>query len=350
MEAVIIGIVVCSAPLLCMGLVAGWRWKLAAAAVVALGGLSAGVGFGVLAFSDLWIVPAGVGMNESLVLIVLWCIFGACARTAGPLSIPGPPWLVAMLMGATLGEVPAAAILSAGASTPKGAARLALAAAGGGMVGRVGDPAVLMLAEGHPMVMVCLAPLGILCALLARPGRDDIVASETANTARTRLVACVALIALIPGLALWALIAGIIGLSVMAGDRRGHVDLVTPAWQLIAILMALLAIVGGLAEQSATGLEKVAELSGWLGPPALTAIAALCTVLSDSTAMAVMSSGVLERAVSLRSDDLRIALAAGVAVGGLAPLFAAGSVRAGLRLWLAQVLLAIVWMGVWACI
>jgi hypothetical protein len=72
--------------------------------------------------------------------------------------------------------------------------------------------------------------------------------------------------------------------------------------------------------------------------------------MSDSTAMAVLNSGLLDRAVSLRSDDLRIALTAGVAVGGLAPLFAAGSVRAGLRLWLAQILLAIVWVGVWACL
>jgi hypothetical protein len=350
MEAVVMGIVVCSAPLVLLGLMAGWRWRLAAAVVIAVGGLSAGVGLGVLGFSDLWVVPTGVEMDDALILIVMWCIFGSIARTAGPLSIPGPPWLMAMVMGATLGEVPAAAILSAGASTPKGAARLALAAAGGGMVGRMGDPALLILAAGHPLVMACLAPLGILCALLARPRSEDVVQPEAANTVRTWLVAVVALAAMVPGATVWALLVGIVGLSVMAGDRRGHVDLVTPAWQLIGVLMALLAIVGGLAEQIATGLEMVAELAGWMGLPALTAIAALCTAMSDSTAMAVLNSGLLDRAVSLRSDDLRIALTAGVAVGGLAPLFAAGSVRAGLRLWLAQILLAIVWVGVWACL
>jgi len=350
MEAVVIGIVVCSLPLVLLGLVAGWRWRLAAALTIAVGGLSAGVAFGVLGFSDLWIVPMGVGMSDSLLLILLWCIFGAIARTAGPLSIPGPPWLVAMVMGATIGEVPAAAILSASARTPKGAARLALAAAGGGMVGRVGDPALLVLAEGHPMVVACLAPLGVLCALLVRPGREDVVAPQAGNSARTRLVAVVALVACVPGLTPWALLVGAVGLGVMTGDRRGHVDLVTPTWQLVAVLMALLAIVGGLAEQIATGLERIAELAGWMGPPALTAVAAVGAALSDSTAIAVLGDGVLDRAASLQSVELRTALAAGVAVGGLAPLIAAGSVRSGLRLWLAQIVLAIVWVGVWTCV
>jgi hypothetical protein len=155
---------------------------------------------------------------------------------------------------------------------------------------------------------------------------------------------------MIPGVTPWALLVGILGLALLAGDRRGHVDLVTPTWQMIGLLMALLAIVGGLAEQVATGLERVAELASWMGPPALTAIAALSTAITDSTAIAVLGDGILDRAVSLRSEDLRVALAAGVAVGGLAPLMAAGSIRPGLRLWLAQVLLTIVWVGVWTCL
>jgi hypothetical protein len=37
-------------------------------------------------------------------------------------------------------------------------------------------------------------------------------------------------------------------------------------------------------------------------------------------------------------------------VGGLGPLVAAGSIRSGLRLWILQVILAVAWLGVWACI
>jgi len=350
MEAVITGIVVCSAPLVLLGLVSPWRWRLVGAVLVALAGVGTGAAFGVLTLSDLWVVPAGVGMNTSLILMGLWCVFGAVARTAGPLSIPGPPWLVAMVMGATLGEVPAAAILSVGARSPKGAARLALSAAGGGMIGRLGDPAMVILGEGHPMVLAVLLPLGVMCAYVVRPRSEDLVSPEGGNTARTRLVVAVALVALVPGAAMWAVLAGILGLAVLAGDRRGHVDLVSPTWNIIAMLLALLAIVAGLSEQIATGLEKVGEVADWMGPPALTLIAALCTAISDGTALALLADGTLDRAVSLDAPDLRIALAAGISVGGLGPLIAAGSIRAGLRLWILQVVLAVAWLGVWACI
>ena len=100
-------------------------------------------------------------------------------------------------MGAGLGEIPAAAILSAGAKTPKGAARLALAAAGGGLIGRVGDPALLILAGDHPTLLAGLVPLGIACALVARPSSDDLVLAEDGNRARTVVVFLVAVAAVV---------------------------------------------------------------------------------------------------------------------------------------------------------
>ncbi len=138
MTGVVTGIVASTVPLVLLGLVAAWRWRLVAAVVIALGAIGTAVGLGILVPTDLWVVPQGVQLAEPLMLVLLWTAFGAVARTTGPLAVPGPAWLVAMLMGAGLGEIPAAAILSAGAATPKGAARLALAAAGGGLIGRVG--------------------------------------------------------------------------------------------------------------------------------------------------------------------------------------------------------------------
>ena len=218
------------------------------------------------------------------------------------------------------------------------------------MIGRLGDPAMLILAEGHPMVMLTLAPLGVLCAYIARPEAEDVVSGESGNTVRTRVVLAVACAAMVPGFTIWALLMGTVVLIVMAGDKRGPVDLASPTWNLIGVVLALIAIVGGLAEQIATGFEKFAELAAWMGPPALALVAALCTALSDGTAMAVFADGTLDRAVSLRTTDLRFALAAGISVGGLGPLIAAGSVRSGLRIWLLQVLLTVIWLGVWACL
>ena len=350
METVITGIVLCSVPLLLLGLVAPWRWRLIGAVVVSVLGVGTGLGLGVLGLADLWVVPAGVGMTNTLVLHGAWCIFGALARTAGPLNISGPPWMIAMGMGAILGEVPAAAILSAGASSPAGAARLALAAAGGGLIGRMGDPAMLIMAEGHPEVMMALIPLGVLCALIARPSATDLVPAEAENKLRTALVAIIAVAAAIPVFTLPALLVGIVVLAVMAGDRRGHVDLAFILWTVLALILALLAIVAGLAEQIATGLEAVGELADWMGPPALAFLSAILAALTDGTALALLADGTLDRAASLNEPNLRLGLAAGIAVGGLAPLIASGSIRSGLRLWALQVLVAVLWVGLWVII
>ncbi len=347
MTAVIAGIVATTVPLVLLGLVAAWRWRLIAAAVIVLGAIGAGLSLGILAPTDLWVVPQGLQMAEPLVLVLLWTLFGAVARTAGPLAVPGPAWLVAMLMGAGLGEIPAAAILSAGAATPKGAARLALAAAGGGLIGRMGDPALLILAGDHPGLLAGLVPLGIVCALVARPSSDDLVLAEDGNRARTAVVFLVAVAALVPGVAPWAIGGGCLALGLMAQDRRGHVDLSGMAWQLCAVVAAGLAVVGGAAEQVASGLEWAAELADWMAAPALTLMSAILTALTDGTGMAVFAAATVERAVSVDSMTLLPGLTAGIAVGGLAPLIAAGAVRPGLKIWLIQVGLAVLWASAW---
>jgi hypothetical protein len=348
MSAVITGIVATTAPLLLLGLAAVWRWRLVGAMVVAVAAIAAAVALGIVAPSDLWVVPMGLGMGESLILVLLWTAFGAVARTAGPLRVPGPPWLVAVAMGAGLGEIPAAAILSAGASSPKAAARLALAAAGGAMIGRVGDPAMLLLTGGHPTLVAALIPLGLAMAMVARPQAEDLVASIPGNQARTAVVACVVAAGLVPMLTPWALLVGMLALGLLAQDRRGHVDLAHVGWQLIAVLVGVLAIVGGAADQAAFGLEWGVELADWMGPPVLVAAAALLTAMTDATAMAMVAVGIVDRALSLDTMSILPGLTAGIAVGGLAPLIAAGSVRAGLKIWLLQVVLAVAWATAWA--
>jgi hypothetical protein len=108
--------------------------------------------------------------------------------------------------------------------------------------------------------------------------------------------------------------------------------------------LALIAIVGGAPEQAATGLEWVQELAGEWGPPVLTLGAALMTALTDATAMSLVGQGIIDRALSLDSPAAVPAMAAGIAVGGLAPLIAARALRAGWRLWLGQILLAVCWV------
>lgn len=350
MSSIITAVVAATAPLMGLRLLSGYRWRWVAGLVLLGVSISVGFGLGILGIEDLWVVPLGVGMGESLLLTLLWILFGAVARTAGPICIPGPPWLTAVLMGAGIGEVPAAAILSAGAKTPAGAARLALAAAGGGMVGRIGDPAMLVLTQDSPSTLLSMAPLGLLLAWLVRPSVEDLIAPAATSKVKVGLVISVAVVATLPGMTAVGLVVGILGLGLIAHERRGHIDLAGSVWQVCAVGLALLAVVGGAPELAAQGLEVSFELLGWLAPPLMVAASALLTAFTDSTAMALIAQAITDRSMALPAESIVTPLATGVAVGGLAPLIAAGAFRAGLKLWGLQVVVAVLWSALWALI
>jgi len=344
----ILAAVATAAPLVLLGLVAPRRWRLIGGGVVVVAAIITGNVLGVIAPADLWVLPLHTGLKEDLLLLGLWAVFGALARAVGPLAIPGPPLLVAMGMGALLGEIPAAAILSAGAKDKGAAARLALAAAGGGMIGRLGDPALLLLGGRHPEVVAFVAPLGVLCALVANPRAADLIGTGAGGTKRVVFVLGVAIAALIPGLALPALGVGILGLAVLSRDRRGPIDLAHFAWVVMAVVLVLLAIAGGAPEHAATGIELIGERMGGYGAPGLFTCGALLSALTDGTAASLAGVAVLDRAMSMRIDGAWAALTAGLAVGGLGPLLAASAVRAGWRRFGLQVLVAFIYVVVFA--
>jgi hypothetical protein len=55
--------------------------------------------------------------------------------------------------------------------------------------------------------------------------------------------------------------------------------------------------------------------------------------------------GLLDRAMSLNIDGARLALTAGLAVGGLGPLVVAGALRAGWKRWFLQVVVTVIYVG-----
>ena len=348
MNEIITGMALATVPLFVLGAVSFTRWRLWAVGPVVLVSLIVATTYGIIGWSDLWVLPTGLGMGSSLVLMVLWIVYGAVARTLGPVAIPGPAWVTAMLLGAGIGEIPAAAILSSGARTPKGAAKLALAAAGGGLIGRVGDPAMLILLEGHPSAMLSIAPLGIVLAWMARPDAEDLIQAGAVDARRMALVLGIGLVAAVPGLTVGALVLGIIGMGLAAQGRKGHVELGVLAWQIAALILAILAVAGGAPEQAATGLELFVETLHWWASPLLVAIAALLSALSDGSAMAIVCQAIVDRSMALDAQYLAVPMAVGVAVGGLAPLIAAGALKAGWKLWLIQVGVAVLWGCVWA--
>jgi hypothetical protein len=253
-------------------------------------------------------------------------------------------------LGAFLGEIPAAAILSLAAKDKSAAARLALAAAGGGLIGRIGDPAMLLMGARQPQIVLTLAPLGLICAVLAWPKRGDLVAGGASSgwgaSGRSVLLLVVGGVALVPAYTLPALVLGAVALAIVSKGRRGPIDLAGLAWAILGMVLVLIAIAGGAPEHAARGIELVAEPLGAWFLPLITAAAAILSALTDGTAAALLCVSVMDRALSLRVDETWAALAAGVAVGGFGPLIAAGALRQGWMRWLAQVVAAVVYVAV----
>jgi len=348
MTPIVMAIVATVLPLVLFGLVSGWRRRIPAALLIGAGAFLAGVGVEALAWSDLWALPAASGLGPDLLLLLMWVALGAVLRAGGPMALVGPPLLVAMAMGACLGEIPAAALLSASARSRSGAARLALAAAGGGLIGRLGDPVLVLFGHRDPDLLLFLAPLGLLLAIMAAPRREDVKDLVPGSYLRSLFVLLVAVAACVPGADYWAVGVGLVGGLIMVRSRLGSVDLGYLCWMVVAIALALMAIAGGTPEMAATGLEYIGEQLGTWGAPGLTVVGAVFAALTDGTAAAVCGLGVLDRAMSLQIQGASFGLAAGLAVGGLGPLMAAGALRAGWRRWALQVLVAVVYVAVWA--
>lgn len=344
MSPIALAIAASTTPLIVLGGVAGRAWRVWGALGVLVAAFVAGLALDVLTFSDLWTLPANTGLGGEMILLGLWAVLGALVRAGGPLAISGPPVLVALGAGACLGEIPAAAILAAGARTKSGAARLALAAAAGGMLGRLGDPAVLLFSERDPSILLPLAPLAVLLAIIAAPRREDLVPAGPGNRGRTLLVLGIAGAALIPGCTLWALLAGILLYAAIDREHLREVDLTHVVWIGVAAMLGLIAIAGGVPEMGASGLELIGEQLGEWGAPGLALAGALLSALTDGTAAAVCGLGLLDRAMSLQIEGSTLGLAAGLAVGGFGPLIAAGAWRAGWKRWTLQVVATVVYI------
>ncbi len=322
----------------------GWHRRLRVLwALLLLGGaIGLGLGRGILVVSDLWLLPLHADLVRPLLLVAGWAAFGVAARLAGPLHLPGPPIVIAPLAGALLGELPAAALLSTMAADRSAAARLSLAAAAGGLLGRVGDPALLLLGEGRPIWT--LIPLALACAVVASPRPEDLQ-TEPGSLVVTAVAATTALAALVPALTLPALGAGIVTMAVLGREQIRELRPAPLTWTLFTAALALCGVAAGLPEGLALGIEQAGGFLGDLATPAVAAAAALISTLLGGSGSAVLLAATLDRALSLRGDELPLAMMAGCAMGGLGPLVVAGALREGWRRWLGQIALTVVFVS-----
>jgi hypothetical protein len=313
------------------------RWRGVGALVLGVLALVVGVWKGVLVSSDAsWLLVHG-GLAEGLAQLFMWTVFAILLRTHGRPVLRGHPMLIAPLMGALMGELAAAAILSAGARDSKGAARLALAAAGGAMWGRIGDPALLTLWNRGFSPMV-LAMFGLVCVAIASPETEDLESDEEVDPIVTGACIAVAVLAVSRELAMEGLA---IGCGVLLYQLRGEVkkaDLRPLAWLLGGALTVLVAVSGGVMALAGLGLVELQAMWGEQLLIPLAGAGALLSAFCGGESASLIAVAIMERSPGLQIEGMFTALVGGLAVGGLGPLVVAGALKEGLLRWAVQVL------------
>lgn len=320
-----------------------WRGRMAAAlALVAVGVAAAAE---VAAPLELLSLPGWTGLDYGVAWLGSWALFSAGAALAVRRLPGGPPAAVALILGACMGELAAALVLGRHARDGAAAARLALTAAAGALIGRVGDPVLGLNADSS---LLGWAPLWLAVAIgvvVARPRAADL-ASRGEEGSLAPLGVCLFGAVGATIMPAWGpVILGLVGLMLVAlGARRPGRG---PALELVlwvgaSVVLVVLATAAGLPEVAAWGLEEAQELPGVLAGPLLGGLSLVFATLVDGPAAALFLDATLARALELRLPGGAQFAALGAGVGGLGPLVIAGGLRAGWWRWLLTALLTCV--------
>ena len=317
-----------------------WRW----AGALAIGMLAVGIGAWkkVIFVTDVGTLLTHGGLAEALSQLFLWTLYAILLRTHGRIPLRGHPMWLAPLMGALLGELAAAALLSSGARDPKAAARLALAAAGGAMIGRIGDPAILVMWSSD-LSPVFLGLVGLGCVAVASPQVDDLETDDADSLDPLLLggVIAVAVLGMARELALEGLAVGCGLMLYQLRSRALSADLRPLGWLVGSVLVVLVATAGGVFSLGGQGLEELWSITGERTRLILSGGAVVLSALCGEQAASLVTEGLLLRSPGLQIADLHTSMAAGLAVGGLGPLVVAGALKHGLLRWAAQVVLVL---------
>jgi hypothetical protein len=254
-----------------------------------------GLGFGLEVLDRAWAFASLRSDAPWLVAVVLaaWSVHGGSAW------LRARSWWAVVAAAAVFGDLFVAAGLAVVEPDPRRRARLVVAASGASLLGRTSGAGALVLGWGGVEVVA----LGIACALV-----------------------------------------GFV--------RGGVVDRapLRPAWSamvppLVAAVATWLVAAGGSLEVVAVGLEQAPIEFPRVWEALVAGAAALAGVLGDEGTFALIARGMLERALSLRGDQMRQLLLAGLGVGGGLPLllYTRSSLKVGLPLWLVQVAMLLGW-------
>ncbi|MCB9758784.1 MAG: hypothetical protein H6739_03010 [Alphaproteobacteria bacterium] len=274
----------------------------------------------------------------SLAVLVGWLALGSVARACGGAFSLGGMGGTALLSGALMGDLAAAALLAPQCEDPRDAAKVALVASAGGMLGPLGTPAGTLLVGAD-----ALWPLALVTALVAWPRGP----APEGNPMAAGVLALAAVLTAVVG-PLVGLGAGLVGFLALsprsALDGLRALPIAPALWLGTWTGLIWLARRAGLFVDLGVGLNRIEELAPGALAPGLALSGALVGALAGEPAGAMLGEAALTASV-VPADPARLTwLAGGLAVGGLGPLLASGAWRAGLRTWGLQLLVLIAWV------
>ena len=324
------------------------RLRSIGAAGIALILVVGGLAVGVLVPLDLLMLPSYLGLQSGFYGLLAWTLFGLLGAAAGGPRLVGPAILRAALSGFLLGEL-GAALSFLPVQEHRSRARLVLAAMAGAMVGRVGDPGLLVLGGQVQAGPWILAPLALIGLLLSGVRSADLP-PDHGHFDVTAVAAVVAL--LLPQHVAVVLALGCLAMAVLALRRRAAPSGSALLWVGASLVVALVACSAGLPYQAVLQLEDRLLDHSHLYGPVLGVGSLLLAALLDGPAAALILGALSDQALlgpTLfgRPDGLALALMAGLAVGGLGPLHLAGVLGPALPRWLLLGLLTlpyVLWM------
>jgi len=322
----------------------GWAWALIWAAV--------GVG-ALIMLSPPQLSPLGIAGELSagrLALLFGWYLYGALSREAAGRIPRRHLGAFALLGGALLGDLAAAAVIAGAVQDKRLAARAALVASAAGLLTGVGTAATLLVAS--PGALIAPAALAIAVAWPRGAEAGAVSGGDGEDGPWLRPLAPLALIGL---LSLWqAPLALALGI-VFVGWRTRLAGLKHLDWRPLVLLAAVTVAAwaawrSGALWSAEWGIAWLASRAPGLAEPLLLLVGALIAALGGEPAAALVGAEILQAPLYPRFPELAGPLAAGLGLGGLGPLLISGGWRAGWRIWLGQLTAAVLWAAAWGAL
>ena len=312
-------------------------------------------------------VGAGVGLSwgsidgaarfqggpwESLWLLLVWLEFTLLVQWAGGVPIRGPLGPLAFFGGAFVGELGAAVLLCPRAGDPGNRARVALTASAGAMMSPLGSPVTLLLVEpGHFGLLLPLVLAGVAWPrgwAMDDPARPHLPLTRSGANRNAWIVAAVLLGVVVSSADLWVLFAGCLLLMVgnIRTKGRPHESWGLQIWVTSVALLVFFTQSSGALWELKEGLGLLMETGSSGLSEAAVLVGALTAIVGTEAGAAMISVGVADAGLQEVPGSIWSPYAAGLAVGGLAPLLASGGFLRGLRLWIVQLGVVLLWFSV----